>query len=445
MNKLFNKLKNIFALIIILIIAVSYFGVYLPLKTELEDSLHDSFKNKVSNAEITLENHLSRAVESAESLASRTMIRSEIERYQAGEITFQELQEYTQPKYEEGASIQDNLLAAYRIVDNKVLANYGGDYFSLINSDNSLDFEADNLIITADQKYIIVRSLILSEENIKLGSDYIVYDLNAVLSELRQLNSEKINYDILKGEAQLESGIKADRIIEFRELNNTDYFLKAETSAALIYDKISNISYKIMLIILVTILAVSFLVTKALHNTFQKMVENLKKELKEKTILSETDNMLGIYNRSKFNQELKREIDRTKRYNSELSLIMIDIDYFKKFNDNYGHHVGDQILKKIVSIVEKRIREHDILARYGGDEFMIICPETGLKDAEKLAQRLNKAIDYYNCNEDNNLSCSFGVAEYREDDDLKSLIKRADQALYQAKENGRNRVCRNIN
>ncbi len=445
MHRLFNKLKNIFAIIIVLIIFVSYFGVYTPLKNELEDSLHHGFENMVSNAEITLENYLNRAVEGAESLSSRTMIRRELEKYQAGEISFQMLQEYTQPKYEEGAAVHNHLIAAYRFVDNKVLAHYGGDHLLLLDNNDSLASNADNLIITADQKYIIVKSSILNQEKNRLGSDYIIYDLNAMLLELRQLNPEEIDYNILKGEPELNSGIKADKIIEIRKLNNTNYFLKAETPAALIYDKISGISYKIMFIVLLTILAISIFVTKALHNTSEKIVKNLRKELKEKTILSETDKMLGIYNRAKFNKELKKEMDRVKRYKSKLSLIMIDIDYFKEFNDNFGHHVGDQILKKIVSIVEEKIRKHDILARYGGDEFMIICPETSLTAAEQLAQRLNEAIDNYNCNEDNDLSCSFGVAEYKKDEDQKSLINRADQALYQAKELGRNRVCKNIN
>src|SRR6056297_1104817 len=338
MHRLFNKLKNIFAIIIIIIIFASYFGVYIPLKNELEDSLHQGFKNMVSNAEIILESHLNRAVEGAESLSSRTMIKRELEKYQVGEINYQTLQEYTQPKYEDGAAIDNHLLAAYRFVDNRVLANYGGDYLELLDNNDFLGSEADNLMITADQRYIIVKSSILTDAGNRLGSDYIIYDLNAMLSELRQLNPEEIDYNILKGESEISSGIKTDTIIEIRELNNTDYFLKAETPASLIYDTIGRISYKIILVVLLTVLAIAFLVTKVLHNTSKKIVKNLKKELKEKTILSETDKMLGIYNRAKFNKELEREIDRVKRYQSKLSLIMIDIDYFKEFNDNYGHH-----------------------------------------------------------------------------------------------------------
>lgn len=444
MNRLFNKLKNIFGIIIILIILASYFGVYIPLKAELEDSLHSGFKAVISNSEIILENHINRAVEDAEGLASRTMIAAEIERYNAGEISFAELQQYTQPKYEQGAAVYKHLLAAYRFVDNRLLASYGRKHSWFLDEINLQEDENNNLIITDDQNYIIAQAPVINQEAKIIGRDYIIYDLTEIILELKALNSEEINYNILSGKTELESGIHSGQVIELRELNNTGYFLKAETSASLIYDTISRISYKIMLIIFATIIIISFLVIKILHDASENVVNNLKEELKEKTILSETDKMLGIYNRAKFNKELKREMDRAQRYYSDLALIMIDIDYFKEFNDNYGHQVGDRILKKIVAIIKQKIRKHDILARYGGDEFMLICPETTLGEAEKLAQRLNIAIDDYNCGQNNDLSCSFGVAEFKIfKDEEEDLISRADQALYKAKENGRNRVCRN--
>ena len=444
MNRLFNKLKNIFALIIIIVILLSYFGVFMPLKNELEDSMHDNFKILVSISEINLEKYLNGALEGAESLSSRTKIKEEIEKHLRGQITFSQLQRDIQAKYEDGASVLENLLAAYRFMDHKLVAHHGGEYLGLINN---LKFSQDEdilLKITEDQKYIIVKSAIKGGQENKLGSDYLVFDLRDILLELNHLNSEDINYTILRASDQAESELRNGNLVERRRLLDTDYYLKAETTSALIYEEISSISYRIMLTVLVAILIISLIVIKFLHNASKKVVESLRKELEEKTRLSETDNMLGIYNRAKFNDELEREIDRTKRYDNPLSLIMIDIDYFKEFNDNYGHHVGDEILKKIVSIVEEKIRKHDILARYGGDEFMIICPGTKLENAEILAERLNEAIDSYNCEHNNNLSCSFGVAEFKAVEvNQDSLIKIVDQALYRAKEEGRNRVCRN--
>lgn len=444
MNKLFNELKNIFAVIIIIIIFLSYFGVYLPLKNELEDSIHQNFRNLVSISEMNLENHLNRAAEGAAGLSSRTMIRNEIEKYKNGAITLQQLQQYTQPKYEDGASVLKHLLAAYRFVDDRLIAHQGGDYLTLIRNFNFKQAQAVSIKVTDDQNYLALSSEVKNEQGLSLGIDYLIFDLSEIMAELKELNLENINYTILSGANQSPNGIQNDRLVETRKLLNTDYYLKAETSSSLIYDEISRISSKIMLIVLAAVLIISLFVIKFLHSASDKIVESLKKELKEKTKEAETDNMLGIYNRSKFNQELEREIDRARRYNNSLSLIMVDIDYFKEFNDSYGHHVGDEILKKIVSIVKGKIRKHDILARYGGDEFMLICPETELQDAEVLAERLNQAIDSYNCEHDNDLSCSFGVAEFKTaQDNQDSLIKRVDQALYRAKEEGRNRVCRN--
>ncbi|TDO84360.1 diguanylate cyclase (GGDEF)-like protein [Halanaerobium saccharolyticum] len=444
MNRLFNELKNIFAVIIIIVILLSYFGVFIPLKNELEDSIHENFRNLVSIAEMELENHLSRALIAAESLSRRTMIKNELGRYIRGEISFSQLQRYIQAKYEDEASVLKNILAAYRFIDHKVVAHYGGGYLEVIDNLKFSQKQDSLLKINEDQKYIILKSPIKDEQGNKLGSDYLIYDLRGTLLELNHLNSEDINYTILSSSDQAESEIENDDLVERRRLLGTDYYLKAETTSALIYDKISNISYRIMLTVLAAVLIISLIVIKFLHKASVKIVESLRKELEEKTKEAETDEMLGIYNRSKFNQELNREIDRAKRYNNSLSLIMIDIDYFKEFNDNFGHHVGDEILKKIVSIVREKIRKHDILARYGGDEFMLICPETELQEAEMLAERLNRAIDSYNCEHDNNLSCSFGVAEFKAGQNAKeSLIKRVDQALYRAKDEGRNCVCRN--
>jgi diguanylate cyclase (GGDEF)-like protein len=152
--------------------------------------------------------------------------------------------------------------------------------------------------------------------------------------------------------------------------------------------------------------------------------------------------MLGIYNRTKLMDVLAKEIERANRYGNDLSLIMFDIDKFKEINDAYGHQLGDEVLKKIVSIVENDIRKTDILARYGGDEFTLVCPETSLEEVKKLANRIKTSIRDYKCQKGIDLSCSFGVAQFRNNkENLDTFIKRADDALYKAKEQGRNRVC----
>ena len=157
---------------------------------------------------------------------------------------------------------------------------------------------------------------------------------------------------------------------------------------------------------------------------------------------SERDQLTKIYNKAKFNKELNEEIEKAKRYNSDFGLIMYDIDHFKKANDNYGHDVGDKILIELTGLVRKAIRNIDILARWGGEEFMIITPNTNLNSTMKLAERLRKEISQHDFYKIENLTCSFGVTAYKEKDNIDSIIKRVDNALYEAKNSGRNKVIK---
>lgn len=443
MHRLFNNLKNIFAVIIIIILIVSYFGVYIPLKGELETALEDNFLTVVSVSEIFLEDHLGRAVEGAKSLSSRTMIRNKLIDYHNNKISLDEVREYTQAKYEDGVESFTHVLGAYRFSDGQQIASCGRDFLNIIENSNVKNSNSDCFSITSDQKYILVKSVIKNEQGKNIGSDYLLYNLSAILAELKDLHSEEIVYSITRNEAS-DSRQQDNKMVEYKKLLESDYFLKAEIDSDLIYKEIKNLSYKIILIVLLATLVVSLIVIKILKKASNDIISKLREDLKEQTRLSQIDDMLGIYNRSKFDKELDREIDRAKRYKNPLSLIMVDIDYFKEFNDKYGHQVGDKILKIIVNKLSEGIRQHDILARYGGDELMIICPETEVEDAEKLALRLNKGADNLDCEHCDELSCSFGVAEFDIDKDNKrSLIKKADSALYKAKEAGRNAVSKN--
>jgi len=118
----------------------------------------------------------------------------------------------------------------------------------------------------------------------------------------------------------------------------------------------------------------------------------------------------------------------------------MDLDYFKKVNDNFGHSAGDEVLKKIGSLLKENIRDVDSCGRWGGEEFLIVCPETNLNDSINLARRLKNIIFHTSFLQEMTLTGSFGVASYNSGDDIKEIIKKADDSLYRAKENGRNRV-----
>lgn len=156
--------------------------------------------------------------------------------------------------------------------------------------------------------------------------------------------------------------------------------------------------------------------------------------------MAETDPLTGIYNRRKFSELLDQEIRRVERYNRFLSVVLLDIDHFKKVNDIYGHEAGDYVLKRMTGLIRKDIRITDTFARYGGEEFVIILPETNLEGAKTQIERVRKIIEKASFTKVGHITISAGIAEFIEGDTRKSLVKRADEALYLAKKEGRNRV-----
>ncbi len=153
-----------------------------------------------------------------------------------------------------------------------------------------------------------------------------------------------------------------------------------------------------------------------------------------------TDALTGAYNRMKFNMALETEIKRSKRYERPMSIAMFDIDFFKNINDTFGHHAGDCVLRELVNVVSSHIRDCDILARWGGEEFVILFPETPLEACQMISEKLREQIETTCFDCIGSLTCSFGITEFSHQDDQETLNKRIDDALYEAKRKGRNLV-----
>lgn len=154
-----------------------------------------------------------------------------------------------------------------------------------------------------------------------------------------------------------------------------------------------------------------------------------------------TDGLTGVANRRSFNESLTKEFERAKRYGQPLSLAVIDLDYLKKINDTYGHMTGDEAIKSIGTVLQQSSRSIDITARYGGEEFCVLLPNTDIDMAEQLAERLRRLIRETEIDGPGALSASIGVASFPlHADGAEDLFLRADEALYRAKQDGRNRV-----
>lgn len=204
-----------------------------------------------------------------------------------------------------------------------------------------------------------------------------------------------------------------------------------------------------------SILEVSYLssafedMSESIHryqNSLEEQVKERTKELIEKNQellkLSITDKLTEIYNRAKLDKTLQEEFNRSKRYKTEFSVILIDIDFFKKVNDTFGHQIGDDVLKESAQVLKNSIRLTDVLGRWGGEEFLIISPQTNLEGAVKIAEHINNAIKLYKFKTyPNKVTMSIGVASYFEDmSKIEEILLNADKSLYKAKENGRDRV-----
>ncbi len=182
-------------------------------------------------------------------------------------------------------------------------------------------------------------------------------------------------------------------------------------------------------------------------NTVAFGIESIKAKIerdeliKKLDLMAHTDKLTGTVNRHRGIELLEHEIKRAKRYEHPFSIIYFDIDHFKKINDTYGHATGDTVLIKATETIKRNLRATDTLIRWGGEEFMILLPETTLSDAIHLAKKLREYLEMRSADIPVPITASFGIASWEEGQSLDTLIHRADTKMYEAKTLGRNRIA----
>jgi diguanylate cyclase (GGDEF)-like protein len=179
---------------------------------------------------------------------------------------------------------------------------------------------------------------------------------------------------------------------------------------------------------------------KRKQEELEKNLAALQIEKSEYEKSSKEDPLTGCLNRAGFSSILLREQENLSKNGCPVSFVMLDIDHFKEVNDTYGHSVGDEVLVNLTRLIRDKIRNTDALVRWGGEEFVILCGDTPIQNAQFLAEKLRVAIEGATLIKQQQVTCSFGIAEMIPGEDPKKLFERADKALYSAKEGGRNRV-----
>jgi len=172
-------------------------------------------------------------------------------------------------------------------------------------------------------------------------------------------------------------------------------------------------------------------------------ITELTMKSKEFELKANYDGLTGIYNRYKFNEFMTEHYKLFKRYNDDKCLALFDLDFFKQVNDLYGHIAGDELLIRFTKLVNDNIRNTDVFARWGGEEFTLLLPNTNIENGLKVVENLRDLISQFKFKTVGNQTCSIGITQFRNDDEnIEDIFKRADEALYEAKNNGRNKACR---
>ncbi len=293
--------------------------------------------------------------------------------------------------------------------------------------DLSILFVDDNMDLRNSFDFFMrdnIKNLYLAKDGIEGLDIYYDYKPDIVIADVNMpvLNGLEMSKIIKKGNPQtpimLISAQEDTKVLkEAIEIKIDTFITKPIIDTSAILEKLESFAKKIKN-------------DKNIHSTNEQLLK-----------MATTDQLTGLCNRYKINETLSNEKNRNSRFGTYFSIILIDIDDFKMINDNYGHLTGDSMLVEFAKILSSNSRVTDIVGRWGGEEFIIILPQTKKHDAAIVAENLKEKISSCSFSTVGKQSASFGIAECTSNEDIKSIIKKADNALYEAKRTGKNRVC----
>lgn len=411
----------------------------------LNDRTYENYCIVSSHKEMAIEEHISRSMEGAISLSSRTMIRNAIEDYHEGSITFTELSDYTASRYADGVEALDNIVHAARIVDDKIVSEVGkplqnGNYEALDT------FTEGTFKVTQEGEayFIEVISPIANDQTI-IGYDVVTFSMTDLIETLNEGDANLIFIEassqtqiledakVLKNPTNYALVLKNEEVTYVSEgiMDSDNLFLSISIPQDVLESEIRSLTNR-SLTWMIFLIVSSFILVASL--SVKNVSSKLKKEQVERLyfqIRANKDALTGAYTRHYFDFWLMRFKSNFDGDMNPIAVVMTDINGFKKFNDTYGHKAGDQALKDITSIFESSIRKDDLFIRYGGDEFLFVFTQCDEALCAKIMKRIDSEIQ--NLHEDNDLSLAYGYAIVNDPDAIKRSIDKADKKMYNHK------------
>jgi diguanylate cyclase (GGDEF)-like protein len=291
------------------------------------------------------------------------------------------------------------------------------------------DNEQDAIAMVSERKAdMTIRSLIVAAYTIRKEG---LFNLK-IAGQIPEYTNQ-LRIGVLKGERVLrdilDKGVRTITAQEREAISNRHVAISVQ----------SRVDYKLLaqVITLGAILLLAIVLWNRKLAQFNRRLTTLNQELER---ISVTDKLTGLFNRVKLDQVLSTELARAQRSGACCSVLLLDIDHFKQVNDTHGHQAGDQVLQRIARILETGTRKTDIAGRWGGEEFLLVCPDTDIEGARRLGETLRLAVAQQVFPGVGSKTLSVGVANFRPGDEVKDVVARADAALYAAKHAGRNRV-----
>ncbi|NMC53765.1 MAG: GGDEF domain-containing protein [Chloroflexi bacterium] len=446
MHDLLKKTRLYTFLFFVGVVLLTILVVFLPLEMQLEDTLVSNWVLTAQSRSLSFHLFLEKSMEGAQSVSSRSVIRDQLAEYHQQELTWEDLQASTQPKYVEGVRVLENLAYAYRVVEGKILAAYrAADASSTV--DEAFVFLEDIpefAVLNQDgQQYVVVSSEV-KKENHCLGKDVLIYSLDPILE---QLNDAEIQVSIIS-EADLapflnlpalRSGkdyrvVKEGGNLHYLEcLQDSQHYLNIQTPLKQIVGPTrQGIGFFLVLYLLGQML-LFLLARRGILKYAHLMINQVEKSKEEFRVFAYHDTLTGSYSRLSLEHWLERLAKTGNK--KTMTVVMLDIDMFKDINDTYGHKTGDEVLIALSKTVHRCIRKDDLLVRYGGDEFLIIFQETDRAWVTEIMARIEQQLV-----QDHSfkfpIEISYGIVEINDINHFYDDLKQADKQMY-AHKNGK--------